>query len=556
MDLVGILNLNTQADLVATATGFGVTGRVAVQTKQLFNDGLRSFLGGNAVASTRFGYSPEGIVTFRDLRLNAPQFRVTRGEGRFDPASGRVLVSADATSTQYGPLFARVEGTTTDPIVRLRAPRPGVGVGLANLDARIVGRDGAYQVNATGGTTDGSFTADVLLRPGAQLAVDIRRVVFAGIDFAGRVVQTAAGPFAGGVRFAGQGLSGNVDLGAQGKYQRAAIAARAYAATIPGQVDSTIGRAIVNATVVLYDNAPSVVADAQVADMRYGPTVIQAARAEVNYTGGRGTAQALLTGSNGVPFRVAINSRLSPNSILVALQGRPTASTSAPRPRHGSRRRAAPTACCPRGSTSTRDRCASPAATAPGDLGTGAARQARPVAGQRADPEPRRRRAGDGQPRLCPERGRGDALRADVRMNIANFQRSSLCGRVGTGRHRTTGPARRRGRRDARTDPSRHHAGRTRGRAADADRQRKLVDTADAGTAVRRHPLQRPVERPLQLRRPRTAAIVRSHGGRGRLRRHRLRPARQRPDPRRQPHLHQRDLRHAPDADADRRAVR
>ncbi|NJR77199.1 translocation/assembly module TamB domain-containing protein [Sphingomonas corticis] len=321
VDSVGILDLNTQADLVATPTGFGVTGRVALQTKQLFNEGARSFLGGNAVASTRFGYSPEGIVTFRDLRLNAPQFRITRGEGRFDPATGRVLVSADATSTQYGPLFARVEGTTTAPVVRLRAPRPGVGVGLADLDARIVGRGNAYQVNATGGTTYGPFSADVLVRPGAQLAVDIRRVVFAGIGFAGRVVQTAAGPFAGDVRFDGRGVTGTVGLGAQGGYQRASVNARAYAATIPGAVDFTIGRALIAATVVLYPKAPSVVADAQVADLRYGPTVIQAARAKVNYTGGRGTAQALLTGSNGVPFRVALNSRLSPSLYLVALQG-------------------------------------------------------------------------------------------------------------------------------------------------------------------------------------------------------------------------------------------
>lgn len=321
VDSVGILNLNTQADLVATPTGFGVTGRVAVQTKQLFNAGARDFLGGNAVASTRFGYSPEGIVTFRDLRLTAPLFRITRGEGRFDPATGRVLVSADAQSAQYGPLFARVEGTTTAPVVRLRAPRPGVGVGLANLDARIVGRGNAYQVNATGGTTYGPFSADVLVRPGAQLAVDIRRVVFAGIDFAGRVVQTAAGPFAGDVRFNGRGVSGTVGLGAQGAYQRASINARANAATIPGSVDFTIGRALIAATVVLYPKAPSVVADAQVADLRYGPTVIQSARAKVNYTGGRGTAQALLTGSNGVPFRVALNSRLSPELYLVALKG-------------------------------------------------------------------------------------------------------------------------------------------------------------------------------------------------------------------------------------------
>ncbi|PZQ60421.1 MAG: hypothetical protein DI544_08375 [Sphingomonas taxi] len=321
VDSVGILNIRTNADLVtAPGGGFGITGRVAVQTKQLFNAGVRNFLGGNAVLSTRFGYSPQGVVTFQNLRMNAPQFRITRGQGRFDPASGAVLVDADAFSTQYGPLFARVTGTATAPAVRLRAPRPGVGIGLANLDARVVGRGGAYQVNATGGTNYGAFNADVLVTPGARLAVDIRRVLFAGIQFAGRVVQTAAGPFDGRVRFNGQGLSGNVALGAQGRYQRASVDARAYGATIPGMVDFTIGRALIAANVILYDK-PQVVADAQVADLRYGATVLQSGRVKVNYAGGSGTAQALFTGSNGVPFRVAVNSRLSPSLYLVALQG-------------------------------------------------------------------------------------------------------------------------------------------------------------------------------------------------------------------------------------------
>lgn len=321
VESVGIIDLTTDANLVPGPNGgFGITGRVALRTKQLFNAGVRNFLGGNAVASTRFGYSPEGIVTFTDLRLNAPQFRVTRGQGRYDPRGG-LLVDADAYSTQYGPLYARVTGSTDAPVVRLRAPRPGVGIGLANLDARVVGRGGSYQVNATGGTNYGPFTADVLVTPGNQLAVDIRRVVFAGVNFAGRVVQTAAGPFAGQVRFAGSGLTGIADLGAQGRYQRASVNARAYAATIPGATDFTIGRAIINGTVVLYDHAPSVVADAQVADLRYGPTVIEAGRVKVNYTGGRGTAQALLTGSNSVPFRVAVNAKLSPGEYLAALQG-------------------------------------------------------------------------------------------------------------------------------------------------------------------------------------------------------------------------------------------
>lgn len=322
LESIGILNLSTDAKLVPGPNGgFGITGRVVAQTKQLFNSGVRNFLGGNAVVRSDIGYSPEGIVTFRNLRMNAPQFRITRGDGRFDPATGAVLVNADAYSTQYGPLSARVTGSATAPVVVLHAARPGVGVGLVNLNARVVGRGGAYAVTASGGTDYGPFTADVLVRPSPQLTVDVNRVVFAGIVGSGRVAATPAGPFAGALQFAGRGINGNVRLGNQGGYQRADIAARAYNATIPGQTDFTIGRAIVNASVVLFPKAPQVIADVQVADTRYNAFVIQAMRAKVNYVGGRGTAQALLTGSSGVPLRVAVNAQLSPDNYLVAAQG-------------------------------------------------------------------------------------------------------------------------------------------------------------------------------------------------------------------------------------------
>ncbi len=322
LESIGILNLTTDAKLVPGANGgFGIAGRVVAQTKQLFNSGVRDFLGGNAIVRSDIGYSPEGIVTFRNLRMNAPKFRVTRGAGRFDPATGSVLVDADAYSAQYGPLSARVTGSADAPVVVLRAPRPGVGIGLVNLNARVVGRGGAYAVTASGGTNYGPFTADVLVRPSPQLIVDINRVVFAGIVGSGRVVATPAGPFAGALHFAGRGINGTVRLANQGGYQRAEVAARAYNATIPGYADFTIGRAIVNANVVMFPKAPQIVADVQVADTRYNAFVIQAMRAKVNYVGGRGTAQALLTGSSGVPLRIAVNAQLSPGNYLVAAQG-------------------------------------------------------------------------------------------------------------------------------------------------------------------------------------------------------------------------------------------
>ena len=100
----------------------------------------------------------------------------------------------------------------------------------------------------------------MLVSTGRQLAIDVRSLVFAGINASGRVVQTAAGPFAGALQFAGQGINGRVQLADQGGNQRADIAARAYNARIPGMVDFTIGRAIVNASVVMVPNAPLIVA--------------------------------------------------------------------------------------------------------------------------------------------------------------------------------------------------------------------------------------------------------------------------------------------------------
>ena len=322
VESIGIIDLTTDAKLVPGPNGgFGVTGRVVARTQQLFNSGVRGFLGGNAIVRADIGYSPEGIVSFRNLRLNAPQFRVTRGDGRFNPANGAVLVNADAYSTQYGPLSARVTGSADAPVVVLRAARPGVGIGLANLEARVVGRNGAYAVTAKGGTNYGPFTADVLVRPSPRLTVDVRSLVLAGITARGTVQATPRGPFAGQLTFAGRGISGTARPADQGGYQRADVNARAYNATIPGTADFTIARALVNASVVLYPKAPEVVADVQVGDTRYNGFVIQAMRAKVNYRGGRGTAQAVLTGSSGVPLRVAVNAQLSPGQYLLALQG-------------------------------------------------------------------------------------------------------------------------------------------------------------------------------------------------------------------------------------------
>src|SRR3546814_17932880 len=116
--------------------------------------------------------------------------------------------SSDVCSSDlYGPISARVTGTTTSPQVLLRAPRPGVGVGLVDLEARVRGANGAYAVVATGGTTYGPVSPAVLVRPGNALTVDVYHLMFAGVGFPARVPHPPAGPFGGPAAFSGTGLT-------------------------------------------------------------------------------------------------------------------------------------------------------------------------------------------------------------------------------------------------------------------------------------------------------------------------------------------------------------
>lgn len=322
IDGIGIVDLETDADLyTAPAGGFGIRGRISARTQQIFNDGAREFLGGNAFLSAQVALDPDFIVNVSRIRMNAPAFRILDGSGRYDPA-GPIQFSVNAVSNQYGPLVARATGTVTNPVVNLRAARPGLGVGLVDVNATLRGVGGRYAVVATGGSDYGPFSADVVVSTDPVLAVQINAARFAGMDITGAVRQTAAGPFAGQVRFAGSGVNGVADLGAEGRFQAATVSARANNAQIPGQAGLTIGRAIVDARVVLYDDAPAIVADAQLANFRSGEFVVQRGRARVNYRGGRGTAQLFAEGSTGVPFRVAANAQLTPEQYTVALTGR------------------------------------------------------------------------------------------------------------------------------------------------------------------------------------------------------------------------------------------
>jgi translocation and assembly module TamB len=319
---VGIIGLETDVDLVTTPRGgFALTGRFAAQTVRIDNESARNLLGGRTLVTGRVAYGDNGLVTISRLRLAAPKLRIGEGGGTYRP-DGAISFRAVGLSDDYGPLTVFVTGTAARPQIRIRAARPTIGVQLTNVDAIVRSTGNGYAITATGGSPYGPFSADIFVRSGAQLSVDIRRARFAGIDFAGRVTQSRAGPFLGQLSLNGSGFAGTVRLGAQGSVQTAQVSARANNALIPSDPPIQIARAIVEARIVMYATAPLVIADIQAAGVRQGTMLVRTARARINYQGGRGAAALVADGQSGARFHIAANADLSPGLYRVAAQGR------------------------------------------------------------------------------------------------------------------------------------------------------------------------------------------------------------------------------------------
>ncbi len=320
---LGRLSLVTDARLVTTpGGGFGIKGHVRVVTRRITNAALAGQLGGNALITADIGYDPKAGAGLTNLRLTAPDFRITAGEGGYNLSNGALRFRAEAWSRTYGPAHVIATGTLAKPTVVLKAPRPGVGIGLADLEAVLTGSPAGYQVKAKGGSDYGPFTADLVVRSSkGPLAIDVHQLLIAGIGVHGSIDQTAAGPFAGTLSVAGSGLNGQVQLAAAGSDQKADVNLTANGARLPGTPPISIGSGVVRGSLVILPRGPSVSGSVALVDVRQGTLLLRSARARLSYAGGHGQVALTASGSSGVPFDIAAQADLAPDRIVANAKG-------------------------------------------------------------------------------------------------------------------------------------------------------------------------------------------------------------------------------------------
>lgn len=317
---VGVFNIRTNMDLKREGDDFALQGTIRARSTRWLNSTLESYLGGSVAASTFVNYGSDGMVRFSNLQMRAPDLVVRGGRGSWSP-DGRISLVANGASDRYGVLGVRVSGTMSNPDAHVTAERPGLGIGLANLDARVTGAKGGYRLRLTGDTDYGPLKADVNLATGRTLALQINDANLSGVAFAGNLTQTRAGPFAGELTANGNGVGGVLRLSAMDKYQAIDFNLRARDAVFAGPARLAIGSALIDGRAVLYDR-PTLIADAQLAGTTLGDLNIAAARVLIDYREGRGRTKGLIEGVSGAPFRVAFNGDLQPEVWRVAVEGR------------------------------------------------------------------------------------------------------------------------------------------------------------------------------------------------------------------------------------------
>ena len=318
---VGIFAVESDLDLSTGGTaGFALEGRVRARSTRLFSEGVANFLGGHAVGASDIRYGTDGVLRLSNMALEAPLVRLRGGSGEIGP-EGRIVLSLDAETVRYGELGFELAGTISEPRATLTAPQPDLGIGLAGVTADISGAEGIYRLSGQGHTDYGPLTAEITMDTRDRLAIEVDKADLGGIRFAGSLRQTPQGPFAGRLRADGRGLGGVVELGAQGEYQQADFNLRARNTQLEGAVGLSLGSAIVDGRLVLYEQ-PEVVFDAQVSQARLGTMRFAAARAQVEYREGKGEAKFLVEGSRAFPFRLAANARLEPDLWRATLAGK------------------------------------------------------------------------------------------------------------------------------------------------------------------------------------------------------------------------------------------
>lgn len=320
---LGLVDVDADLRVVPSADGRNpqVLGKAVARVRRLDNSFFAWLLEGLPTITANLDVRPTGDVFFTNARMTSPALTLTGSGSR--SREGIFRISARGRSVPYGPLELSLQGPIDKPDVDVRLLSPGFGVGLADVNARLTPLPEGWTLVADGRTTYGPTTmrGRLITRPGQPLIVDIAEWRAVGLTAAGQLTQT--GPaFTGVLGVTGPGIAGGLRLSPFENVQRveARLTARNGRLQIVGQPTSLV-RGSLDATLVLYEDAPAITARTTVAGVQRGRLELETGTATIDYRAGRGSAVVNIRGEQGAPFTFDGRVGFDPQRITVTGRG-------------------------------------------------------------------------------------------------------------------------------------------------------------------------------------------------------------------------------------------
>lgn len=321
---LGLADVTANVRVTPAGAGARVTGSTAIAMTRLDNGFFKSIADGLPAITADFDVAPDLSLVFGNTRITAPGITLNASGSR-TPA-GIVTAKGTGVSRDYGPLTLQLAGPITAPVVDVVLARPGLGIGLVQVGAHVAPAPGGWRFTALGGSNYGRVTANGLINTTTDpISIDITDTSIAGINGQGRLVQTAAGPFAGRIEFAGPGFTGAALLSAAGAVQRADITATAKNAQLVLASPVSIDSGSVTLVALIPDRtqagSPAITGTFDFTGIERDELRIDNARGSIRYADGRGSAKGSARGSTTLPFTLTATADFDSESITISGEG-------------------------------------------------------------------------------------------------------------------------------------------------------------------------------------------------------------------------------------------
>jgi translocation and assembly module TamB len=313
---LGIVDVLSELKVVPNPGGRGtlVTGRGRAWVRRFDNRFLAGLAGGLPQIETDLVRSPDGVIRFVNLRLTAPQVRISgSGMRRRD---GTFAFEGSGTQGTYGPFSLKLDGRIDRPQLAIRLARPNDSMGLANVLLNLDPTPQGYAYRAEGASALGPFTSRgaILLPSGQPALIQVAALNVSGTSATG-MLRSDPGGFTGHLNVAGGGLEGRLLFNPVGTVQRIEAHLAANEARFAGPPAIFIRRGRLDGVVLLNPGATSIEGSLSARGFSSGGLSIASVEAKASLRGGVGQVRADVTGSRGRDFVFRTLADVAPGRI-------------------------------------------------------------------------------------------------------------------------------------------------------------------------------------------------------------------------------------------------